>query len=69
MNPYLTERLSRQRQAELLQEAQELRAAYGHGPQRGALLARLWKAARQLLAAGRAPLGRSAGGQTRRTEA
>jgi hypothetical protein len=68
MNPYLTERLARQRQAELLQEAQELRDSYGPAAP-GALTARLWAWARRLVAAGRAPLGRGRGGQARRTEA
>jgi hypothetical protein len=52
MNPYLTEQLCRQRQAELLHEAQELRATQGLFAQPETPLARLRAWALHLVAGG-----------------
>jgi hypothetical protein len=70
MNPYLIERLSRERRDALLEEAQELRETRGIGPRPGALLARLRAWALQLASGGgREPLWRTKGGRAQRPRA
>jgi hypothetical protein len=70
MNPYLVERLSRERRAALLMEAQELRETRGISPRPGALLARLRTWALQLVSGGgREPLWRTKGGRAQRRRA
>jgi hypothetical protein len=64
MNAYLTEQLNRQRQAELLQEAQELRKTQGSAPRPSALLDSIRAWALQLAPGGsREPLWRKKGGR------
>ena len=70
MNPYLTELQSRERQAALLQEAQELREAQWAVPLRLAPLARLRAWALQLAqSARREPLWRKRAGRAQGPQA